>query len=166
MYSIQYLEKNDVIEPTDYCRPLDLEYIGQSDVLLTSSTYSGFPINHTRWLQVSRAGISYFVGKTVGEYNDALYKMNKPHQRVSLYEFVRGNIPKDAILPETEKEERVRLGRKYMNHVMNVGKYKGKTYHEVYEYDKSYFDWAQHEGIIPHFDPSIMCYIKQGHYDK
>lgn len=161
MYSIQYLERHDIIELTDYCRPLDLVYIGQSDTLLTENTYSGRPENHTRWLEVSRADIPFFVGKTVGEFNDAHDSMAKPHQPTTRYEFVRGKLPKYAILPETESEKQMRLARKYMNTVMKVGKYKGKTLHELYRYDSSYFSWAQDEGIIPSFDPIYMNVIEQ-----
>ena len=97
-----FLTDEDVIEPNDFTRPIDLIFCGQSDVLSFKNSYSGKPINNTRWLEVKRAGMPHFIGKTVGEFNNWMRSIEKPHQPTTIYEFVRGNIPPENILPETD----------------------------------------------------------------
>lgn len=144
MKTIFYLEDRDVITKSDFCRQLDLEYVGQSDYLHTTNTYSGKPTNFTRWLQVERAGIPHFIGRTVGEFNSAMDSMDQPHQPVSLWEFVRGDIPKHAILPETSKEKT----KKFFQKKVTIGKYKGSTYRELKTKDPDYFYWAWSNDIL------------------
>jgi hypothetical protein len=98
MITIGILERDDVIGPTDYMRCLEIEYTGQSDYVATRSCYSGSPKNYFRWLMIKDAGIDYFMGKTVGEFEDAIYGMEKPHQPIARHEFARGLIPDNHML--------------------------------------------------------------------
>lgn len=100
------LNEDDIIQPGDFARPLDLLYIGQSDYLHTENTYSGKPLNHTRWVTVERLGWgSHIVGRmTVAEYNEVCDSWEKPHQASTRYEFCRGSLPayKQLALAATE----------------------------------------------------------------
>lgn len=42
-----FLTDEDVIEPTDFTRPVDLVLCGHSDVYLFENSYSRKPINNT-----------------------------------------------------------------------------------------------------------------------
>lgn len=95
MIQIGILERHDVIRADDFVRYMDIEYIGQSDTVMTRSTYGGGPINFFRWLTVKEAGWLHMIGKTVGYFEDRMYAIEKPHQPVARYEFARGAIPKD-----------------------------------------------------------------------
>jgi len=147
MIKLSLLEDTDTILATDYVRQLDLEYVGQSDTLFTQSTYSGIPINHLRWLEVSRAGMDFWIGKSVGEFRERMLAMEKQHQPVSDYEFIRGNVPQSHVLPETEQEKYHRL---YKHFRLPVGKYKGKLATFVKGCDPGYYYWAVDTGVIPH----------------
>lgn len=94
MYQIIFLDENDIINPTDYCRPLELSYsFAQSDSIITHSTYSGSPINNLKWVLVSQVLGKVWYGKKYKEYT----KGNSIK-----YEFVRGNIPTEHILKDNE----------------------------------------------------------------
>ena len=91
--TIQILERHDVIQATDFVRYMEIEYTGQSDAVMTRSTYGGSPMNFFRWLRADLAGIDFWIGKTVGELEDALSRIEKPHQPIARWEFARGPIP-------------------------------------------------------------------------
>ncbi len=148
MKTIQYLEAEDTIQPGDFLRPLDLIYEGQSDYLATSNTYSGKPMNHTRWLQVERAGIDHWIGNTVGEFNGMSESLGRHDTECTRYEFVRGDLPVDSILPETDNEREEREADEIAECILKVGKYKGQTGAQVKRADPSYFEWAVREGIL------------------
>lgn len=95
MTHVILLNDDDVIQPGDFARPLDLVYIGHSDNLLTVNTYSGKPVNHTRWVSVEQLGLGpHIVGKqTVAEFNGQCDALDKPHQPNTRYEFCRGQLP-------------------------------------------------------------------------
>lgn len=93
MKHVGILEREDVILATDYVRYLDIELVGQSDTVLTRSTYGGSPINFFRWLTVEEARMFHFIGKTVGYFEDKMGGFEKQHQPVARYEFARGDIP-------------------------------------------------------------------------
>lgn len=95
MITIGILERSDVIRADDYVRYMDIEYIGQSDTVMTRNTYGGSPMNFFRWLTVKEAGWLHMIGKTVGYFEDKMYGIEKPHQHVARYEFARGSIPED-----------------------------------------------------------------------
>ena len=146
MIQIGLLEDQDVIEGFDFMRQLDLLYEGQSDHLPTKSTYGGSPINHMEWLEVHRACPAW-IGMTVGEIRQWSLGMNKQHQRFPDYEFVRGNIPRSHILPETDLEKFDRVHRHF---TMPCGKYKGKRAVWVKAIDPNYYEWAIDKNIIPY----------------
>lgn len=91
--TIQILERDDVIQATDFVRYTEIEYTGQSDTVMTRNTYGGSPMNFFRWLRADQAGIPYWIGKTVGEFEAALNRLEKPHQMIARWEFARGPIP-------------------------------------------------------------------------
>lgn len=148
MKSIQYLEADDIIQEGDFMRPLDLVYEGQSDYLATSSCYTGYPLNHTRWCQVERAGILFWIGKTVGEFNNMSLGLGRHSQEATAYEFVRGDIPPDAILPETEAERERRIENAFNNHELTFGKYRGRTVAELKRLDPTYVEFCLHKGYL------------------
>lgn len=92
MYQIIFLDENDIINPTDYCRPLELSYsFAQSDSIITRSTYSGSPINNLKWVLVSQVLGEVWFGKTYKEFLKG---------STTKYEYVRGNIPEKHILKD------------------------------------------------------------------
>lgn len=93
MIAIQILERHDKIEPTDFVRYMEIEYMGQSDTVMTRNMYGGSPMNFFRWLRADQAGIPHWIGKTVGEVEDGLDRIEKPHQPIARWEFARGPIP-------------------------------------------------------------------------
>lgn len=92
--TIQILERDDVIQATDFVRYMEIEYEGQSDTVMTRGTYGGLPMNFFRWLKVEDAGMPYFIGKPVGFVEDWHARIEKQHQPVARWEFARGPIPK------------------------------------------------------------------------
>lgn len=90
MIQIQLLEEDDVINPTDFCRPLSLEYSEFGDSIFTKATYSGSPINNMKWCRVRFILGNGWMGKKIKEYNskDSITKL----------EFVRGQIPDSHLL--------------------------------------------------------------------
>lgn len=85
MITVQILERFDVIEANDFARPLNLMYEGQSDYLMTNSTYGGTPINRLGWMR-AKFVCPFWVGKTVGEFLECFDAFNS-------FEFVRGDVP-------------------------------------------------------------------------
>lgn len=86
MKQIFVLEVDDVVEKTDWCRPLELTSMsgGLGDGYSFKSCYSGTPQNNVKWVRVKDQFGSIWFGKTVLEFT----KMGL------LYEFIRGDIPK------------------------------------------------------------------------
>lgn len=95
MIHISILEEDDIIKPTDFCRPLNLEYGDDGDVR-TRATYSGQPINNTKWCRVHFVLGECWFGKKIKEY----------HSRgIGLMEFARGPIPNSHLLNMYEFNE-------------------------------------------------------------
>jgi len=90
MIQIQLLEEDDIINPTDFCRPLSLQYSEFSNSIFTKATYSGSPINNMKWCRVQFILGKCWHGKKIKEYNskDSIRKL----------EFVRGQIPDSHLL--------------------------------------------------------------------
>ena len=83
MRAVSILEQFDRIEPTDWCRPLQLIQ-GFSDGISFRSCYTGTPENNVKWVLVKHVlGASWF-GKTVHDIGVCLGEQ---------YEFVRGEVP-------------------------------------------------------------------------
>lgn len=94
MYTIEILTEG-IFTKDMYCRPLEISYDGQSDTVLTSSTYSGTPINFMKWAPIVDILGEYWIGKTIDEYESGIQKMHHYHVP---YEWCRGNIPPSHIL--------------------------------------------------------------------
>lgn len=81
MRTVQILEQNDRISPTDWARPLQITSTGDS-VFLTSE-YGGLPQNNMTWIRVYACLSQCWHGKTVAEVC----------REVEAYEFLRGTPP-------------------------------------------------------------------------
>lgn len=93
MIAVHILERADVIQSTDFVRQLSLTYEGQSDYLAANATYGGGRINRLGWIPAKEV-CPFWVGKTVGEFNDAMAGFLGRHEsEVAAYEFIRGPIP-------------------------------------------------------------------------
>jgi len=94
MKTVQILEKEDIVEGTDWCRPLQLCTMngGHSDYMSYRSQYSGRPENNVKWAPVNKIFGAGWLGCSVESINNHLQK----------YEFVRGDIPKSHILTEDD----------------------------------------------------------------
>lgn len=92
MITLHMLEDTDVIEATDWVRQLSLTYQGQSDTLMTTSTYGGSRINRLGWMLAAEV-CPAFVGKTAGEFNRGMDFKHRHQVEVTQYEFIRGAVP-------------------------------------------------------------------------
>ena len=94
MIEVSILQNDDIILPTDWCRPLYLETMsgGMSDDYSFESCYSGKPENNVKWCH---AGVifPYWVGGTLGKLKRRVLN------EFGHYEFVRGNLPRNHIHP-------------------------------------------------------------------
>jgi hypothetical protein len=88
MIALQLLEKDDIVEPEDWCRPLSIVSMngGHSDYYSFRCAYSGAPENNVKWVKVKYILGKPWHGKTVGQIDRGLGEFIK-------YEYVRGNIP-------------------------------------------------------------------------
>lgn len=93
MININILEKDDVLEADDWCRPLQLAAMsgGHSDDYSFKSMYTGRPENNVKWCKVKHI-FPAWVGKTV--------KQTLSRPIIGQYEFVRGKIPTQHTHPE------------------------------------------------------------------
>lgn len=93
MITVQLLEKDDVVEPEDWCRPLAITSMsgGHSDYYSFQSAYSGAPENNLKWVKVKYILGRGWHGKTVAEIDKGLGEWMK-------YEFIRGDVPKRQLL--------------------------------------------------------------------
>jgi hypothetical protein len=88
MITVKILEASDIVEPTDWVRPLYL-FSGDGEVH-TTSTYGGRPINNLKWLPVYSCLAPRWHGKSVADVESLL----GPH------EFMRGPLPKEHQHPD------------------------------------------------------------------
>ncbi len=88
MINVCILEKDDVIRPTDWCRPLAITSMsgGMSDSYSFKNCYSGKPENNVEWCL---AGITF--GECWFRKPTTLKELWKIMD--SRYEFVRGEVP-------------------------------------------------------------------------
>lgn len=93
MKTVQILEANDVVEPEDWCRPLDIISMGggHSDYYSFQSEYTGAPENNAKWVKVKYILGKCWHGKTVADIDCGLGEFVK-------YEFLRGDIPRREVL--------------------------------------------------------------------
>lgn len=89
MKTVQILELDDIIEPEDWCRPLQIVSMngGHSDYYSFESCYTGAPENNVEWVKVKYILGKGWHGKPVREYTNAMSKFGYR------YEFVRGDVP-------------------------------------------------------------------------
>ena len=98
MISVSILEPTDIIEPTDWCRPLYLISMsgGHGEGYSFKNAYSGKPENNTKWVRAKDVLGKLWIGATVKHYNNAMSQFGRT------YEFVRGDIPKNHRLTKKE----------------------------------------------------------------
>jgi len=84
MRTVAILEDGDTIEPTDWCRPLQLTSGGYSDGISFRNCYSGTPENNVKWVLAKNILSASWIGKTVHDLAVCLGER---------YEFVRGDVP-------------------------------------------------------------------------
>jgi hypothetical protein len=140
LINLQLLEANDIVLPTDWCRPLYLETMsgGHSDYYSFEDCYTNKPENNTKWCKVSQVfHLVLYDNETVKQYN-----------RTIKYEFVRGNIPWLHQYGKTKPEIKEDYLQYLANNKMRIGKYKGKSFSWVKSNDKSYFEWAIEHTLI------------------
>lgn len=94
MQTLMLLEDDDVIEPTDWIRPLRIVTMGggMSDDYSFKSCYSGTPENNVKWTRVCDIIGPVWKGKTLGQLNALAVSTNKA-SAATAYEIVRGDIP-------------------------------------------------------------------------
>lgn len=98
MITVNILEAEDVILPTDYVRQLTLLYNGQSDYVETTSCYGGGRINRMGWIRADEA-VPAWCGSTVGTITSRLAELAGGTRNGVLYEFVRGSVPSAHLEP-------------------------------------------------------------------
>lgn len=141
MKTIQLLEDNDIVFPTDWCRPLQIISMngGYSDYYSFESQYTGKPENNARWCRVEQ------IFDTVLYDNNTVKQYNQYNEE---YEFIRGEIPWKHQYGKTKPELREDYMQYLANTKMRVGKYKGKSISWIKENDDSYFKWAERVDMI------------------
>ena len=89
MINVQMLEKMDIVEPEDWCRPLTIASMsgGHSDYYSFRSQYTGAPENNVKWVKVKYILGKPWHGKAVADIDAGLGQFVK-------YEFIRGDIPR------------------------------------------------------------------------
>ena len=140
MKTIQILEDDDIVVPSDWCRPLQIISMsgGHSDYYSFESCYTGLPENNVKWCRVEQIFGSCWFGKPVKEINISGL----------LYEFARGDIPWKHQYGKTKPELREEYKQYLKTTRMKCGKYKGKYSDWIEQNDQSYFSWAQDSGLI------------------
>ena len=99
MITIAILEKDDVLQKGDWCRPLYLCTMsgGMSDSYSFTSVYGGAPENNTKWCRVERI-MPYWIDGTIKKFEDATGES-------MIYEYARGKLPKEHIHADAEAPE-------------------------------------------------------------
>ena len=87
MIQVSILEKDDIIQADDWCRPLSIVSMsgGHSDSYSFKSCYTGTPENNVEWVQVKHVIGKFWIGLTVNDYTNAVQ-----HRM----EFLRGTPPR------------------------------------------------------------------------
>ena len=86
--TIQILEPDDIMQRTDWCRPLLISPMNpQSDSYSFKSCYGGGPENNVKWVKVEDYFGPYWKNKPLSEF------LNNPASIPM--EFARGPIPKE-----------------------------------------------------------------------
>ena len=135
------LEDNDVVLPTDWCRPLQIISMsgGYSDYYSFENQYTGKPENNARWCRVDQ------IFDTVLYYKNTVKQYNQYNEE---FEFIRGDIPWKHQYGKTKPEIREDYIKYLANTNITVGKYKGKSLAWIKQNDYDYYKWAKSQGII------------------
>jgi hypothetical protein len=85
MRPVLLLEKDDIVDGDDWCRPLSIVSMsgGHSDSYSFKCMYTGQPENNTKWVKVRYIFGACWNGMSVSKYNSNGRK----------FEFMRGDIP-------------------------------------------------------------------------
>ncbi len=89
MKTLFLLEDDDIIEPTDWIRPITI--IGDS--INGFSTYSGRPMNNVRWVQFQDIFGKVHFGKTVRQLKEMATQYVHAPNRSETFEIMRGEMP-------------------------------------------------------------------------
>lgn len=145
MITIQILERNDEILPTDWCRPLSLRTMsgGHSDYFSFESCYNGQPENNVKWVNVHQIFGEVWYNKKLSELNDTLRKYGG-----SGYEFVRGEIPVSHQYGITARDASIAYELYLGNTISTHPKHNGKTWAHIKRIDSAYFEWADDRRVI------------------
>lgn len=86
MKIVSILEKEDIIDGDDWCRPLAIVSMsgGHSDSYSFKNIYNGAPENNAKWVKVRYIFGACWAGSTVAKING---------MGGTKYEFMRGEIP-------------------------------------------------------------------------
>jgi hypothetical protein len=142
MITIQLLEDNDIIQATDWCRPMVIQTISNwSDTISFTNTYSGDPENNVKWLTAEQCCPAW-VGKRLKDFNDGMERLGVWH------EFIRGNLPVKHQYGKTKREHRKAYEDYLRSNAMPYGKYKDYTFYEIMCKDVDYFNWAKCKNLI------------------
>ena len=97
MKQVFILEDDDILEPNDWCRPLNITSMsgGMSDSYSFRNMYAGTPENNVEWVRVKCVLGECWIGQPLKEYNKATKKYG------GRMEFVRGDIPRSHQLSMT-----------------------------------------------------------------
>ncbi len=147
MISVSILEPADIVQKTDWCRPLRLVTMsgGMSDYYSIESI-GGNPENNVRWCRVNQVLGEMWYGKTAKEINASFDRF------FGGYEFMRGDVPKSHQYGLTKSELSVEYAEYLKTTVMQVGKYREHTFYDIKHRDRNYFEWAISKSIIRTFE--------------
>lgn len=148
MINVSMLQGDDLLMPTDWCRPLTLTTMmgGHSDYYAFESCYTGQPENNVKWVTTEQIFDDGWMFKPLRELNKHLEKHGDP------YEFIRGDIPLSHQYGPTLRDKRHNYALYLKNTTIKFGKHKGKTIYHVQQYYHEYYDWAVHNGIFISFE--------------
>ncbi len=96
MKTLLLLEDDDVINPTDWIRPLTIT-LDSGESINGFSMYGGSPQNNVRWVQFKDVFGECHYGKTVRQIKEMANQYVHAQNRSMRYEIVRGDLPGDHI---------------------------------------------------------------------
>lgn len=113
MITVQILEPSDILEPTDWCRPLSIISMsgGHSDHYSFRSQYTGTPENNAQWVRASAVIGECWMGHPVGDFYKAMRDCGPR------YEFIRGEVPKAHRLSMTGYNDLSKMNRRLKKRV-------------------------------------------------
>lgn len=88
MLDFQLLSQDDIVRPTDWCRPLIFDQNHDAD---SFSYLSGKPINNLKWISVSDCIGKCWWNRPAGEINENMQVVGY------LFEFGCGTLPKEHV---------------------------------------------------------------------